>query len=108
MLKYSMYNLYQTYLLEFNLLQALGPLPIYLLIFVAIYFIMIRPQVKQQKEHASMLQNLKKGDKVISKGGIVGSISNIKGKNKEIIELDVNNNKIDVLKTHIKSFYNKV
>ena len=108
MLKYSMYYLYQTYLLEFNVLQTLGPLPIYLLIFVAIYFIMIRPQVKQQKEHTSMLQNLKKGDKVISQGGIVGSISNIKGKNKEIIELDVNNNKIDIVKTHIKSFYNKV
>ena len=71
-----MNNLHHLYNLEFNILQTLGPLPIYLLIFVAIYFIMIRPQINQQKKHASLLNNLKKGDKVITQGGIIGNITN--------------------------------
>tara|TARA_Y100000590_G_scaffold283180_1_gene318568 strand:- start:1522 stop:1827 length:306 start_codon:yes stop_codon:yes gene_type:complete len=98
-----MNNLYHIYDLEYNLLQTLGPLPIYILIFAAIYFIMIRPQVKQQKKQSEMLKNLKKGDKVITQGGILGTISKLKGKNNEIIELDVNSNKIDIIKSSIKS-----
>ena len=86
--------------LNANILQTLGPLPIYLLIFAIIYFIMIRPQVKQQKEHTTMLESLKRGDKIITRGGIIGTIKNIKGKNQDILE-------IDVLKTHITSLYNK-
>ena len=102
-----MNNLHHLYNLEFNILQTLGPLPIYLLIFIAIYFIMIRPQINQQKKHASLLNNLKKGDKVITQGGIIGNITNFKGKDNEIVILDVNNNKIDVLKNCIKSLNNK-
>jgi len=102
-----MINLVYIYNLKANILQTLGPLPIYLLIFLVIYFIMIRPQVKQQKEHSEMLENIKKGDRVVTKGGLIGTIMAIKGKNKEIIELDVNNSKIDVFKTYITSMYNK-
>jgi preprotein translocase subunit YajC len=42
------------------------------------YFLLIRPQQKQRKEHAKMLANLKKGDEVITQGGIHGSIYKIK------------------------------
>ena len=75
-----MINLVHIYNLKANILQTLGPLPIYLLIFLVIYFIMIRPQVKQQKEHKVMLENIKKGDRIVTKGGIIGKIVNIKGK----------------------------
>jgi len=102
-----MVNLIHFNTLNANILQSLGPLPIYLLIFAIIYFIMIRPQVKQQKEHTKMIKNLKKGDKVVTRGGVIGTISSIKGKNKDILELDINNTKIDVLKSHITSIYNK-
>ena len=102
-----MINLVYIYNLKANILQTLGPLPIYLLIFLVIYFIMIRPQVKQQKEHSKMLDDIKKGDRIITKGGLIGTISNIKGKNKEIVELEINNSKIDVFKTYISSIYNK-
>ena len=102
-----MVNLGHIYNLKANILQTLGPLPIYFLIFLVIYFIMIRPQVKQQKEHSNMLENIKKGDRVITKGGLIGTITNIKGKNKEILELEVNNSKIDVFKSYINSIYNK-
>ena len=108
MLKYKMNNLFYLYYLEMNILQTLGPLPIYILIFAIIYFVMIRPQVKQQKNHSDMLLNLKKGDKVITKGGIIGQINDIKGKDSNcIILLDVNGTKIEVLKSFISSIHNK-
>jgi preprotein translocase subunit YajC len=50
--------------------------PIFLIIamFAVFYFILIRPQQKRQKEHRQLLENLKKGDKVITTGGIQGTI----------------------------------
>ena len=102
-----MINQFYIYILNNSILQKMGPLPIYLLIFLIIYFIMIRPQVNQQKKHTELLTNLKKGDKVITKGGLIGTISNIKGKNKEILELNINNTKIDILKSYINSTYSK-
>jgi preprotein translocase subunit YajC len=44
------------------------------LIFVVFYFLLIRPQVKRQKEHKAMVDSLKKGDEVLTAGGIVGKI----------------------------------
>jgi preprotein translocase subunit YajC len=44
------------------------------LLFAVFYFILIRPQQKRQKEHRQLLGNLKKGDKVITSGGIQGTV----------------------------------
>ena len=48
-----------------------------ILIFAVFYFILIRPQQKRQKDHRQLLQNLKKGDKVVTTGGLQGTIVNI-------------------------------
>lgn len=53
-------------------------------IFVIFYFLMIRPQQKQQKEHDEMLKNLKVGDKVLTSGGLYGSIVGFKGDDLEV------------------------
>ncbi len=53
--------------------QLLGFLPI-ILMFVVLYFLMIRPQMKRAKEHRNMLAELQKGDEVITAGGIVGRV----------------------------------
>ena len=98
-----MYNLIHNTTFSNNILQTLGPLPIYVLIFAIIYFVMIRPQAKKQKEHNQMLDNLKKGDRVVTNGGIVGVIKNIKGKDKNILEIDSSNTKLEVLRTHIST-----
>ncbi len=47
------------------------------LMFVVLYFIMIRPQMKRQKEHRAMIDALAKGDEVVVAGGIVGRISRL-------------------------------
>jgi preprotein translocase subunit YajC len=51
-------------------------LPI-VLMFVLLYFIMIRPQVKRQKEHRTMVDGLQKGDEVVTSGGVVGKITDL-------------------------------
>jgi len=55
----------------------MGMLPI-ILMFVILYFLMIRPQMKKQKEHRNMVTALAKGDEVITAGGIVGKVSEVK------------------------------
>ncbi len=57
-----------------------------ILIFVIFYFFLIRPQQKKVKEHKLMVENLKRGDKVITNGGIVGSIERV-----------IDNDKVEVL-----------
>lgn len=53
--------------------QLMSFLPI-ILMFVVLWFLMIRPQMKRQKEHKTMVEALKKGDEVIVAGGVVGKI----------------------------------
>jgi preprotein translocase subunit YajC len=48
-----------------------------LLMFVVLYFVMIRPQMKKQKEHRAMIEALAKGDEVVTAGGLVGRVSKI-------------------------------
>ena len=48
-----------------------------ILMFVVLYFIMIRPQMKRAKEHKSMIDALQKGDEVVAAGGVVGRISRL-------------------------------
>ena len=51
-------------------------LPI-ILMFVVLYFIMIRPQMKKQKEHRAMVEALAKGDEVVTAGGMLGKVSSL-------------------------------
>lgn len=53
-------------------------------IFVIFYFFLIRPQQKQQQEHKKMLDNLQKGDRVLTSGGVYGVIVGFKGTDLEL------------------------
>ena len=60
-----------------------GPLPMLVLMFAVFYFLLIRPQQKKAKQHKEMLSNLRKGDNVLTSGGLYGRIMlghNIAGK----------------------------
>ncbi|MCK5540881.1 MAG: preprotein translocase subunit YajC [Deltaproteobacteria bacterium] len=48
-----------------------------ILMFVIFYFLLIRPQQKRQKEHKALLANLKRGDEVVTAGGMMGRITNV-------------------------------
>lgn len=53
-----------------------GMLPL-VLMFVVLYFVMIRPQMKRQKEHKAMIEALAKGDEIATAGGLIGRISRL-------------------------------
>ncbi len=56
--------------------SLMGMLPL-VLMFVVLYFVMIRPQMKKQKEHRAMIDALAKGDEVVTSGGVLGTVSKI-------------------------------
>jgi preprotein translocase subunit YajC len=49
----------------------------FLLMFVVLYFVMIRPQMKKQKEHRAMIDALAKGDEIVTAGGFIGKVSKL-------------------------------
>ena len=68
-------------------MQAMQPIMMMLVMFGIFYFILIRPQVKRQREHQSMLQKLGKGDEVITRGGVIGKITGISDDGVVVLEL---------------------
>ena len=69
-----------------------------ILIFVIFYFFLIRPQQKKVKEHKAMVENLKRGDKVITSAGIIGTVERIIDNEKAEI-LIAENVKVEVIKS---------
>jgi len=70
-----------------------------LLMFVVFYFLLIRPQQKRAKEHQNMLGNLKRGDLVITNGGVLGKITGIADKT---VTIEVAEKiRLRVLRSHI-------
>ena len=81
----------------------------FILILAIMYFLMIRPQAKRQKEKQKMLEALKKGDRVVTIGGIHGTVNGLKGKDKKIVNLKVSNNtNISLNRSAISGLVNKV
>jgi preprotein translocase subunit YajC len=68
-------------------MQAMQPIVMMLVMFGIFYFILIRPQVKKQKEHTAMLAKLGKGDEIITKGGLIGKITGVTDDNVMVVEL---------------------
>ena len=65
-------------------IEAFLPL---ILIFVVFYFLLIRPQQKKMKEHKGMLAEIRRGDKIITGGGIVGQVTKVNDENELIVEI---------------------
>ena len=61
-----------------------------ILIFVIFYFFLIRPQQKKVKEHKAMVESLKKGDKIVTSGGITGTITRVVDTDKVEVEIAEN------------------
>src|SRR5215813_14092997 len=68
-------------------MQALQPILPILVMFGIFYFILIRPQVKRQREHQAMLSKLDKGDEVITRGGMIGKITGVSDDGIVVLEL---------------------
>ena len=82
-------------------------LPFILIMFI-IYFLMIRPQTKRQKEKQKMREELKKGNKVITMGGIYGSVQGFKEKGRQVVIKIDNNTNITINRTAIAGLAEKI
>ena len=77
-----------------------------ILIFVIFYFFLIRPQQKKVKDHKAMVEALKRGDKVITSGGIVGTVERVIDNEKVEVQISDNVN-VEILRaTGIQSLVN--
>jgi len=75
------------------------------LLFAAMYFLMIAPQRKKQKEHDRMLKSLESGDEIVTTGGIYGVITNVK-EDRFVVRI-ADNTKIEVGKGFVQSVLKK-
>ncbi len=76
------------------------------LIFVVFYFLLIRPQQRKQKEHRSMLTALRRGDRVITGGGILGTVNKVVSDEEVTVDI-ANNVQVRVLRSTITSVLSK-
>jgi len=86
--------------------SGLGQFIPLILIFVIFYFFLIRPQQKKVKEHKLMVENLKRGDKVVTSGGIVGTIERVVDNDKVEVLISENVNVEIIKSTGIQSLVN--
>ena len=77
-----------------------------ILIFVIFYFFLIRPQQKKVKDHKTMVSNLKRGDEVVTSGGIIGTVERVLDDDK--VDLSISDNvNIKVVKSTIQHLITK-
>ena len=68
-------------------MEAIGQFIPLILIFAIMYFLLIRPQQKKVKEHQAMVEALRRGDQVVTQGGLIGKVTKVKEDNE--IELEI-------------------
>ena len=71
-------------------MEAFGTFLPLILIFAVFYFLLIRPQQRKVKQHKEMLSNLKRGDKIITSGGIIGIINKVSDNRELLVEVSEN------------------
>ncbi|HCP00440.1 MAG: preprotein translocase subunit YajC [Alphaproteobacteria bacterium] len=79
-------------------------LPI-ILIFVVFYFLLIRPQQKKMKQHRAMLGQVKRGDRVLTGGGIIGTVTKVKEENDEVTVEIADGVKVDIVRGTISDVF---
>ena len=79
----------------------------FILIFVIMYFLLIRPQQKKMKEHQAMVAALRRGDQVVTSGGILGRVTRVKDTENEVEVEIAEGVKVRVLKNTIATVMSK-
>ena len=86
--------------------QGIGQFIPLILIFVIFYFFLIRPQQKRAKDHLAMVASLKRGDEVITSGGMIGTVDKVLDDDRiEVLLAD--NVKVQIIKSTITSLLKK-
>ncbi|HEY9037732.1 MAG TPA: preprotein translocase subunit YajC [Roseovarius sp.] len=77
-----------------------------ILIFAIMYFLLIRPQQRKLKAHRAMVENLRRGDQVVTQGGLIGKVSKVKDDDEVEVEL-APNIKVRVVKSTVAQVVSK-
>lgn len=77
------------------------------IIFAIMYFLIFRPQARKQKQHQAMINALKKGDKIVTAGGIYGTIAGIKEKEQTLIVKIDDNVKVEITRSSVAKVLGK-
>ena len=87
-------------------MEAFGQLVPLILIFAIMYFLLIRPQQKKAKEHRAMVKALRRGDQVVTQGGVFGKVAKVKDENELEVEI-ADGVKVRVVQSTIVQVLNK-
>ena len=87
-------------------MEACGQLVPLILIFAIMYFLLIRPQQKKAKEHQAMVKALRRGDQVVTQGGLIGKVAKVKEENELEVEI-AEGVKVRVVQSTITQVLNK-
>ena len=80
----------------------------FILIFLIMYFLLIRPQQKRIKEHQAMINAVKRGDKVVTAGGIIGKVTNVGAADADEVTVEIaDGTKIQVVKSTLANVLSK-
>ena len=71
-----------------------------ILMFAIFYFLLIRPQQKKQKDHQKMIKSLKKGDRVVTAGGVIGTVHTLQD-DYVVLKCGDRDTKIEVMRSHV-------
>jgi preprotein translocase subunit YajC len=85
---------------------AIGQFLPLILIFAIMYFLLIRPQQKKMKEHQAMVEAVRRGDQVVTQGGLIGKVAKVKDDGELEVEL-ADGVKVRVIKSTISQVLNK-
>ena len=87
-------------------MEAFGQFIPLILIFAIMYFLLIRPQQKRLKDHKAMVESLRRGDQVVTQGGLIGKVAKVKDGDE--VEVELNEGvKVRVVKSTIAQVLNK-
>ena len=94
--------------MDASILGSFGSIIPFFLMFLIMYFLIIRPQRKQQKDFDLMIENLKKGDRILTRGGIYCVIIDFLGEDKQKLLVDAGSNvKIQISKNYVAALVKK-
>ena len=79
----------------------LGMLPMFVMLFLVFWFMIIRPQKKQQDQRKTMLEAIKRGDRIITSGGLFATIKDVKGD--RVVATIADNIKVEIAKSAISA-----
>lgn len=87
-------------------MEAFGQFIPLILIFAIMYFLLIRPQQKKLKQHKAMVEALRRGDQVVTQGGLIGKVAKVKDQDEIEVEI-AQNVKVRVVKSTISQVLSK-